>query len=445
MAEIPQSVDSEWTPGAADRVWSEDAWGSQPGISANVGGAQTPRKPHSASATVERHRNTQDRTRAIREVIHAEEGRLRAAYPWLAHQSLLGLSCFLACLIAMAAVSALYLQGHLAWWLAVPLLAFPISLLHELEHDLIHDLYFRRRAWVQHVMFAAIWFSKLSLNPWYRRKLHLQHHRVSGQDDDIEERLIGLGLPFGFLRLLVTIHPMGGLLLFRGIKRDVPEFQPWRLTLLSFPTYTLFNVISVSFLGYVWMQLHWPFADGIAQILPAWGWPWARDLTVLLVLPNVLRQACLVFMSSSSHYYGDIPERDIFVQNQILNHWWFLPLQLFCCNFGATHVIHHYVISQPFYLRQMVARAALAEMARQGTRTNDLGTFARANRWGGETLAPIFADSINLQPVESDAPPQTMSRPSPFTDETRRAHRTPPVARGAGTAAPSSANQKTKS
>jgi hypothetical protein len=31
-------------------------------------------------------------------------------------------------------------------------------------------------------------------------------------------------------------------------------------------------------------------------------------------------------------------------------------------------------------LRQMVARAAQAEMVRQGTRINDLGIFARANR-----------------------------------------------------------------
>jgi hypothetical protein len=119
--------------------------------------------------------------------------------------------------------------------------------------------------------------------------------------------------------------------------------------------------------------------------LPAWGWPWARDLTILLVLPNVLRQSCLVLMSSYSHYYGDIPDREIFFQNQILSNWMFFPFQLFCFNFGATHIIHHYVIQQPFYLRQMVAHAALAEMRRQGTRSDDLGTFVRANRWGDAT------------------------------------------------------------
>jgi len=233
--------------------------------------------------------------------------------------------CFLGSLVTIACVVVLYLHGVLVWWLAIPLMALPISILHELEHDLIHDLYFRSRAWVQHLMFFVIWFCKLSLNPWYRRGIHLKHHLVSGQKADIEERLIGLGLPFDLLRLFVTIHPMGGLLLFRGIKRDVPDFQPLRLALLSMPTYTLFLVIWESFSGYVRIHQGWAPSFDPAHFLPAWGWPWARDLAVLLVLPNVLRQSCLVLMSSYSHYYEDIPERDIFFQNQILNRWGFIP------------------------------------------------------------------------------------------------------------------------
>jgi len=329
--------------------------------------------------------NTNERARCIRVVIHSEEKRLRAKLPWLAHQDFLGMSCFLGSLAMMACVAAYYLRGGLVWWLAVPLMALPISILHELEHDLIHNLYFRSRAWVQHLMFFVIWFCKLSLNPWYRRGIHLKHHLVSGQKTDIEERLIGLGLPFGCLRLLVTIHPMGGLLLFPRIKRENPDFQPLWLALLSVPTYTVFNVIWESFFGYTRVQQGWAPVFDPSHLLPAWGWPWARDLAVLLVLPNVVRQSCLVLMSSCSHYYGDIPERDIFFQNQILRNWMLFPFQLFCFNFGATHIIHHYVINQPFYLRQMVSPAVQAEMGRQGTRINDLGTFVRANRWGSVT------------------------------------------------------------
>ncbi len=344
--------------------------------------------------------NTNQRARCIRAVIHAEEHRLRETYPILGHQDLLGLATFVACLVMMATVATAYFAGYLIWWLAIPFMALPISILHELEHDLIHDLYFRSQAWVQNVMLFVIWFAKLSLNPWYRRGIHLKHHSVSGQEADIEERLIGLGLPFGILRLLVTIHPMAGMLLFRRVKRDVPEFQPWLLVLLSVPTYTVFNIIWESYFGYLRVQSGWTFPYDPALLLPAAGWPWARDLTVLLILPNVLRQSCLVFMSSCSHYYGDIPERDVFFQNQILNHWAFLPFQLFCFNFGTTHVIHHYVINQPFYLRQMVAKATLAEMRQQGTRNNDLGTIARANRWSliaGTIVSPFRARTHKRQ------------------------------------------------
>ena len=104
-------------------------------------------------------------------------------------------------------------------------------------------------------------------------------------------------------------------------------------------------------------------------------------LMVLWVGPNVIRQACLALVSSYSHYYGDIPENDVFYQNQILDHPLLWPAQLYCCNFGSTHIIHHFVVQQPFYLRQMVARAAHAEMLRQGVRRNDFGVVARANRW----------------------------------------------------------------
>ncbi len=338
-----------------------------------------------------------NRVRCIREVIHAEEQRLRSRYQCLASQDALGLSLFIASLAAMAAVTVFYLQGTLVWWLAIPLMAFPLSILHELEHDLIHDMYFRDRPWVQNGMFLVIWFSKLSLNPWYRRRIHLKHHLVSGQEADIEERLIGLGLPFGLLRLFVTVHPMGGILLFPSIKRDVPDFQPLRLTLLSIPTYSVFFWTWEAFSGYVRLQQGWTFAYDPAQFLPVWGWPWARDLTVLLILPNVLRQSCLVVMSSYSHYYGDIPEREVFFQNQILNSWLVFPMQLFCFNFGETHIIHHYVINQPFYLRQMVARAALAEMRRHGTRINDLGTFVRANRWGEEPELSESARNLHTE------------------------------------------------
>ncbi len=105
-------------------------------------------------------------------------------------------------------------------------------------------------------------------------------------------------------------------------------------------------------------------------------------LMILWVAPNLIRQTCLALISSYSHYYGDIRENDVFEQNQILDHPLLWPMQLYCCNFGSTHIIHHYVVQQPFYLRQMVAPAAHAAMLRQGVPRNDFGVIARANRRG---------------------------------------------------------------
>lgn len=320
--------------------------------------------------------------RAIVAAIREEEGRLRAAHPWLARQDAIGALCFLGSLAAMAAVAALHLRGALSPWLAAPLMALPLSVLHELEHDLIHGLYFRRSPRAQDLLFLVIWLCKLSIDPWIRRDLHLRHHRRSGQIDDIEERLIGLGVPFGLERIALCL-PIGGLLCAPGILRDVrkarreerarhPAEPPARRGPRKGPSPVLIALDAV-----VILVLPAVAAGGAMA-----GWTWAAAVLVLLVAPNVLRHFCLALMSSYSHYYGDIAPNDVFVQNQILSHWALYPLQLFCFGFGSTHVLHHYVVDQPFYLRQMVAPAAHREMARLGVRVNDAGVVARANRRG---------------------------------------------------------------
>ena len=68
-------------------------------------------------------------------------------------------------------------------------------------------------------------------------------------------------------------------------------------------------------------------------------------------------------------------------QTQVLNRWFLLPLQLFCMNFGSTHGIHHFYVPDPFYVRQMTAAAAHRVMRENRVRFNDLGSFARANRY----------------------------------------------------------------
>lgn len=122
----------------------------------------------------------------------------------------------------------------------------------------------------------------------------------------------------------------------------------------------------------------------------------AAAVTALVcwVGPNIWRQFCLIIMSTSCHYYGDITPGNVIVQTQILRHWALMPFQVFCFNFGAEHAIHHIVVAQPFYLRHMVRHAAWEAMARHGVRVNDFGSFWRRNRWmalgGPEDKATAF-------------------------------------------------------
>lgn len=53
------------------------------------------------------------------------------------------------------------------------------------------------------------------------------------------------------------------------------------------------------------------------------------------------------------------------------------------CNFpvGATHIIHHYVPNQPFYIRELVYRKVKDYMVENGIRNNDLGILIRGNRY----------------------------------------------------------------
>ena len=100
----------------------------------------------------------------------------------------------------------------------------------------------------------------------------------------------------------------------------------------------------------------------------------------------MIRQACLQVLSSCMHYYGGVESTA--QETQVLSKWYWLPLQLFSCNFGSSHAIHHFFVAQPFYLRELVRRDAHAAMRSHGVRFDDLGTFSRANRWGPVNSIP---------------------------------------------------------
>eukprot|EP00026_Physarum_polycephalum_P011848 Phypoly_transcript_12094.p1 GENE.Phypoly_transcript_12094~~Phypoly_transcript_12094.p1 ORF type:complete len:160 (+),score=1.54 Phypoly_transcript_12094:95-574(+) len=141
-----------------------------------------------------------DHTRLICAVIIQEEKRVRKRFTWLAWQDTLCCAWFFGSLLLITLSSLLYLREILPWWAVVCINGIAISILHELEHDLIHSMYFKTKPYVHHIMFLVIWFCKLHVNPWIRKPMHLLHHKASGQTNDVEERLLGLGLPFGLKR-----------------------------------------------------------------------------------------------------------------------------------------------------------------------------------------------------------------------------------------------------
>jgi fatty acid desaturase len=322
------------------------------------------------------------RIRAITLTIKEADRQWRRRLPWLRHQDAIGVAILAAIVAATTFSATAYLNGWLPWWACIALSAFSLSLARELEHDLVHNLYFRGRRFWQNAMMGLVWPLLGNLpHPWFRRDMHLLHHRTSGQTEDFEERLIGNGMKFGPLKILAMIEP-GLAMWFRGKELEsIPFFDSRRLARACFPVVYIFHAILLSFAGWHAVQLvagWWgaslseiPGMAAAGRIIDA--------LMVVYVAPNMVRQISVQILSSWMHYYEDVPSR--LHETQILNAWYFLPLNLFAANFGSTHAIHHFYANQPFYLRQLVARRAHAALHRYGVRYNDASSLLRGNRF----------------------------------------------------------------
>jgi len=315
----------------------------------------------------------------IRRSILEADRECRQRNPWLRHQDAIGLGLTIFACLGATTLAAAYLYGLLPALPAVLGIALCCSVLHELEHDLIHNLYFRKNKIVQNLLMLMIWTIKPNtVSPWRRRTIHLHHHNVSGSDDDIEERLLGNGNPYGFKRLIQMIDPPIGYLYFYKEKIDaMPSFDSWEIFKHALPFYTLYLVIRD-------ICILWLVALGAAALFGL-TLPEFEMMNVILaigllwVLPNMWRGFCLNFVTSTLHYCGGIS--DPLHETQVLNHWVFAPFNLFCVNFGGTHAIHHLFVSQPFYVREMCAQRVYDTMRENGVRFNDFAVFRTANRW----------------------------------------------------------------
>ncbi len=305
----------------------------------------------------------------IREGIRLESLRLRDAHPWLKQQSALGALILFSAVLAVVGSALAFLHGAPVV-LCIVVSGVAASIAHEIEHDLFHKMYFPRHAWMRHAMLLAGWLIQPNtVNPWLRREAHLNHHRISGMPEDLEVRFIMIGQAWGLLRLLRSIDPLFSAII--GVSHwPGKKLQAGAATAaVFFPLLYLHQAIWYGFL------LHLAGWDFIPMT------PLIKALLVAVVIPNVIRHFCLTVVSSNVHYYGDLEAGNVMQQVQVFTGWKTWPFQLFTCNFGSTHAIHHFWVPEPFYIRQASAPVAHRVMRQEGVRFNDFATFRRANRF----------------------------------------------------------------
>lgn len=340
----------------------------------------------------------QEKSSQIRREINLSYQQLKGAYPILKLQNSIGLAIFLIAIIAILAVSICWYKALVPTWLMIVANAFFMGVLHEIEHDLIHWLYFKKQKTVHHFMLFTVWILRpLTVNPWIRRTLHHHHHKFSGTLHDVEERSVTNGERWTIKRLLTTPDVvLGGLLrlhrMFSDMDREVRNGNLKVETSSKLKQIMFLSIVPVTIFAHV--VLYFFFADALLDWLngrsvvnlsfPHYVDNMLISLNVIIytiLLPNLLRQFCLHFITSNMHYFGDVEEGNVIEQTQVLNIWWTYPMQLFCFFFGWTHSIHHFVVNETFYVRHIGRKKAQEVLKKYGVRFNDLGTFKRANRF----------------------------------------------------------------
>lgn len=340
----------------------------------------------------------QEKSRQIRKEINRSYQQLKEEYPLLKRQNSIGFLIFLISIIIIVAVSFAWYKSIIPTWLMIIINAFFMGVLHEIEHDLIHWLYFKKQKPIHDFMLLSVWILRpLTVNPWIRRTLHYHHHKFSGTLHDVEERAVTNGERWSVKRLFTMADVvLGGLFrlhqMFHDMDKEVKNGNLKEETSSTLKRITFLSLIPLTIFAHVILYLF--FADLLlnwinVRFITDFSFP--MDIENLLdslnvviytiLLPNLLRQFCLHFITSNMHYFGDVEEGNVIEQTQVLNVWWTFPMQIFCFFFGWTHSIHHFVVNETFYVRHLGRKQAHEVLRKYGVRFNDLGTFRRANRF----------------------------------------------------------------
>ena len=326
--------------------------------------------------------SAKENIQAIVKVIKAEEAKLRQKHPLLAHQNTLGMAILLLSLSALIGVGTLYYLAIIPAWLCIILAAIATSISHELEHDLIHKQYFSNKPFLHNFMMLTVWLMRPNtISPWYRRKMHLHHHKVSGTEQDLEERLVGNRIKNPYLRALVIVDGLLGLLVnAKRFSKEIKGFSFLKVFNAGFPITTAYFAILYSVIVFHLVNLFMPL-EANSPVLLLDVMAVFEFLMVVLIVPNIVRSSSLNFVTSSMHYYGGV--NNMLEQTHVLTSRLFMPFHLFCFNFGKTHTIHHYVPNQPFYIRQLISEKINEVMKQQGVRFNDFASLKNANAYPG--------------------------------------------------------------
>lgn len=325
--------------------------------------------------------------RWIRQWIRIEVKGLHSAYPWLQpnRSNIAWAFIIIPILIYLVTFYAHY-HGQLSTTAAIIIGTLATSTLHEVEHDLFHCQYlWRPRSFQFDVAMWLIYVFKFHVSPWWRMEFHLLHHQESGQKFDIEERLLGLGLPIGFFRLLVTLTPLSYFMVVGSVVNDNPGFVWYRpLTESKFQL----SLVALSFLSPILYGLNQFLPEAeitglLNHSIPEWFIKLSYTILICCVTVAHARHICLTLVTTFTHYYGDIHRGVVHEQIQILDSLYLIPLQIFCWFFGESHWIHHFYVQQPFWERSLISwevnRAAKSEVWKKAVpdsvRVNDFPTL----------------------------------------------------------------------
>ncbi|EPG74398.1 stearoyl-CoA 9-desaturase [Leptospira fainei serovar Hurstbridge str. BUT 6] len=333
-----------------------------------------------------------EKAKRIIKWIRYSDSKFRKRFAFLKYQNAIGFGITIGSAAGMIFLAGLYIAGLIPFWACIIGNGILASFLHEMEHDLIHSIYFKESPRMQNFLFWLVWlFRANTVNPWFRKEIHLLHHKLSGNPEDVEERFISNGMPFGWKRFLVMVDPIMAVVL-QGpkIRKDAIHYlKKIKSSPIKGPFRSIFLLLWYSFL--IWGSfavLNWVIGSPIQEK----GWVATahnvlNTAAVVYLIPCWLRQTAIQIVSSNMHYYGDV--KGLYQQTQVLDSWLVLPLHLFCFNFGATHGIHHFVVSQPFYLRQAVAPSVRPILKKYGIRFNDFESMLRANRYEKSTAGEL--------------------------------------------------------